>query len=71
MPMIREAYPYLMTGYNKLYRQTYAPEEYTKAVLKLVDDARHKWGLPSRTPVKTPAKEMSGAQGQLFALAAV
>ena len=67
MPFLREAYPYLMPGYTKLYRQTYAPKDYTRAVLKLVDDSRHKWDLP----VKTPAKEMSGAQGQLFALAAV
>ena len=67
MPLIREAYPYLAPGYEKLYRNTYAPAEYTKAVLKLVDDSRHKWGLPA----KTPAKEISGAQGQLFALAAV
>ncbi len=67
MPFIREAYPYLASGYEKLYRNTYAPADYTKAVLRLVDDSRHKWGLPA----KTPAKEMRGAQGQLFALAAV
>jgi DNA repair photolyase len=66
MPMIREAYPYLTPGYSKLYRHTYAPQEYTEAVLKLVDDARLRWGLPA----KAPAKEMKGSQGQLFALAA-
>ena len=72
MPLIREAYPYLSPGYEKLYRHTYAPAEYTKAVLNLVDDSRHKWGLPAKTaPPPLPAKEMPGAQGQLFALAAV
>ena len=71
MPFIREAYPYLAPGYEKLYRGTYAPAGYTKAVLKLVDDSRHRWGLPAKTPMQTPAKEMIGAQGQLFALAAV
>ena len=67
MPLIREAYPYLTPGYAKLYHRTYAPADYTKAVLKLVDDSRHKWGLPA----KTPAKETRGAQGQLFAMAPV
>ena len=67
MPMIREAYPYLVPGYAKLYRSTYAPEEYTKAVLKLVDDARHRCGLAA----SKPARELGGAQGQLFALATV
>ena len=71
MPLIREAYPYLSPGYEKLYRHTYAPAEYTKAVLNLVDDSRHKWGLPAKTAAPAPAKEMPGAQGQLFALAAV
>ena len=71
MPFIREAYPYLAPGYEKLYRNTYAPAEYTKAVLRLVDDSRHQWGLPARATATTPAKERRGAQGQLFALAAV
>ena len=71
MPLIREAYPYLTPGYEKLYHRTYAPADYTKAVLKLVDDSRHKWGLPAKTPAQTPAKETRGAQGQLFAMAPV
>ena len=71
MPLIREAYPYLAPGYEKLYRHTYAPAEYTKAVLRLVDDSRHKWGLPAKSPAQTPVKERRGAQGELFALAAV
>ena len=70
MPLIREAYPYLAPGYEKLYRHTYAPAEYTKAVLRLVDDSRHKWGLPAKSPAQTPVKERRGAQGELFALAA-
>ena len=71
MPLIREAYPYLTPGYANLYHRTYAPADYTKAVLKLVDDSRHKWGLPAKTPAQTPAKETRGAQGQLFAMAPV
>ncbi len=71
MPLVREAYPYLAPGYEKLYRHTYAPAEYTKAVLKLVDDSRHKWGLSAKSLEKTPERERSDAQGQLFTLAAV
>ncbi|MFQ6031117.1 MAG: radical SAM protein [Dehalococcoidia bacterium] len=62
MPLIRESYPYLTPGYTKLYRQTYAPKEYTQQVLRLVDEARHKWDLP----VGVPPKAMKSSQGQLF-----
>ena len=71
MPLIREAYPYLAPGYEKLYHHTYAPAEYTKAVLRMVDDSRHKWGLLAKSPAQTPAKEMGSTQGELFALATV
>ena len=52
MPMLREAYPHLTPSYAKLYRKTYAPPDYTSEVLKLVDDARRKWRLPSMEPTK-------------------
>ena len=63
MPLIRESYPHLTPGYTKLYRKTYAPQEYTRQVLSLVDEARHKWNLPEGVP----PKEMRSSQGQLFA----
>ena len=52
MPMLREAYPHLTPSYAKLYRKTYAPPDYTSEVLKLVDDARRRWRLPSMEPTK-------------------
>jgi hypothetical protein len=52
MPMLREAYPHLTPSYAKLYRKTYAPRDYTSEVLKLVDDARMSWRLPSMEPTK-------------------
>ena len=61
MPMLREAYPHLTPSYAKLYRRTYAPRDYTSQVLKLVDDARRSWRLPSMEPTK----KMQQAQRQL------
>lgn len=62
MPLIRESYPHLMPGYQKLFgSKDYAPREYTKQVLSIVDDARHKWELPSACP----PREFKGPQGQL------
>ena len=62
MPLIREAYPHLLPGYAKLYRKnTYAPKEYTKKVLQVVDDARARWGLPA----SIPAKNLKSRQQQL------
>ena len=48
MPMLKETYPHLEQGYAKLYRKTYAPEEYTKNVLSIVDRERRRWGLDKR-----------------------
>ena len=60
MPMLRETYPHLEQGYAKLYRKTYAPKEYTEAVLSLVDRARARWGLERRrretAPVSAPRR---------------
>ncbi len=61
MPLIKEAYPYLAPGYSKLYRKTYAPKEYTRDVLKVVDEARHSWGLPA----VTQPRQLKPLQGQL------
>ena len=58
MPMLRETYPYLEQAYAKLYRKTYAPEEYTKSVLSIVDRERHRWGLHrrERDPAPRPVR---------------
>ena len=52
MPMLREAYPHLTPGYNRLYHKTYAPGEYTKSVMDTVDRVRRQWGLPYRATVQ-------------------
>ena len=58
MPMLKETYPHLEQGYAKLYRKTYAPEEYTKSVLSIVDRERRRWGLHrrERNPASKPAR---------------
>ena len=67
MPMLREAYPRLAPGYASLYQGTYAPREYTKKVLNLVDDVRRAWGLAAKPAPRT----VLGSQRQLqLALAA-
>ena len=48
MPMLKETYPHLEQAYAKMYRKTYAPEEYTKSVLSIVDRERRRWGLDRR-----------------------
>ncbi len=49
MPMLSEAYPRLALGYNSLYQKTYAPRDYTRKVLELVDESRRNWGLATKT----------------------
>ena len=61
MPMLREAYPHLTAGYNRLYRKTYAPGEYTKGVLNTVDRARRKWDMTDRAKVQADIQQ----RGQL------
>jgi DNA repair photolyase len=58
MPMLRETYPHLEQAYAKLYRKTYAPEEYTRSVLSIVDRERHRWGLNrrERDPAPKPVR---------------
>ena len=58
MPMLRETYPHLEQGYAKLYRKTYAPEEYTRSVLSIVDRERRRWGLHrrERNPAPKPVR---------------
>ena len=61
MPMLSEAYPRLVPGYNSLYQKTYAPLDYTRKVLDLVDESRRNWGLIN----KTEPRRMRVQQGQL------
>jgi DNA repair photolyase len=61
MPMLRETYPHLTQAYARMYRRTYAPEDYTESVLNAVDRARRDWGLSNR--VRTP--EAPAQRGQL------
>ena len=59
MPLIKEAYPHLIPGYSKIYRQTYAPRDYTSGVLRVVDEARRRWGLATTMPVRSlPGPQM-------------
>ena len=68
MPLLKEAFPHLNSGYNRLYaNKAYAPEQYTKIVLDTVDRVRRQWGLPDRAKVR----ENMEPRGQLqFAFAA-
>ena len=61
MPLIRESYPHLAPGYQRLYRQTYGDKDYTRAALGLVDEARQRWELPA----VTPPRELNVRQQQL------
>jgi len=45
MPALREAYPHLTPRYEKYYRGSYAPEEYTQQVLAKVSELREKYGF--------------------------
>ena len=62
MPMLREAYPHLNPGYNRLYNnKTYAPKDYTKTVMDTVGRVRRQWNLPDRAKVQ----ENMATKGQL------
>ena len=61
MPLLKEAYPRLVPAYAALYRKTYAPWEYTRQVLKVVDEARQRWELPAINPpreLKRPQRQL-------------
>ncbi len=67
MPMLRETYPRLVPAYNRLYRKTYAPRDYTRRVLEQVDAARLRWGLASRPTPKTLVAQQKQLQLALTA----
>jgi len=67
MPMLGEAYPRLAPGYARLYRETYAPREYSSRVLDLVKEAGLRWGLTQRTPPRATAESQRQLQMALTA----
>ena len=48
MPFLREAYPHLYPEHQQAYKTSYAPREYTGAILEKVDSLRRKWRLGER-----------------------
>ena len=48
MPFLREAYPHLYPEHQQVYKSSYAPQEYTGAILETVDSLRRKWRLGER-----------------------
>ena len=48
MPFLRESYPHLYPEHQNTYKTTYAPREYTGAILELVDSLRQEWSLGDR-----------------------
>jgi len=67
MPMLRETYPRLAPGYESLYQGTFAPREYTRMVLSVVDDARRAWGLATKPPPRSIAPSRRQLQLSLTA----
>ena len=63
MPMLQQAYPHLVSAYNRLFvnNNTYAPQTYTKGVMDTVDRLRRYWNLPERFKVQ----EKMEPKGQL------
>ncbi len=45
MPALREAYPHLAGKYERYYRGPYAPKDYTREVIGVVNRLRQKWGF--------------------------
>ena len=45
MPALREAYPHLAGKYERYYRGPYAPADYTREVIALVNRLRARWGF--------------------------
>jgi DNA repair photolyase len=50
MPALRAAYPHLAGKYERYYRGPYAPKEYSREVIALVNRIRDRAGFPSRRP---------------------
>ena len=59
LPVLKESYPSLMPGYERLYRGIYAPDEYTMKILNLVENACQMHSLP----LAGPMMEIKSAKG--------
>jgi DNA repair photolyase len=55
MPALREAYPHLAGRYDRYYRGPYAPKDYTREIVALVDLVRRKVGLTRERPERPVA----------------
>jgi DNA repair photolyase len=60
MPALREAYPHLTPRYEKYYRGSYAPKEYTRQVLAKVSELRERYGFAERTHQPSPQRQHTG-----------
>jgi len=60
MPALREAYPHLTARYEKYYRGSYAPKEYTQQVLAKVSELREKYAFSERAHAPAPKSEPLG-----------
>ncbi len=52
MPVLREAYPHLLQRYQKFYRGSYAPQDYTHEVLTKVSELRARLGFDAQTAMR-------------------
>jgi DNA repair photolyase len=60
MPVLREAYPHLEGKYERYYKGTYAPKDYTREVVTLVGEIRAKYGLDRTEKHEPPRKQAAG-----------
>jgi DNA repair photolyase len=61
MPALREAYPHLAGKYERYYTGPYAPKDYTRDVIAIVNRLRAKWGFatdPHRPRVPEPRGQL-------------
>ena len=56
MPALRAAYPHLTPKYERWYRGSYAPKEYTEQVLAKVSELRDKWGMTRTHDAPRPTR---------------
>ena len=57
MPALREAYPHLSGKYQRYYRGPYAPKDYTREIVALVNRIRDRWGFSDERPARKRAPD--------------
>jgi hypothetical protein len=60
MPALREAYPHLTARYERYYRGSYAPKDYSQQVIAKVSELREKYGFSERMHAPAPKSEPAG-----------